>query len=66
RLDQPRFVPRTAGLFAVSALASRGIAWSALGARTLAASVAGTPCPLEASLLDAVDAARFVARAARR
>jgi tRNA 5-methylaminomethyl-2-thiouridine biosynthesis bifunctional protein len=66
RLDQPRFVPRAAGLFIFSALGSRGITWAALGAQTLAAAVSGAPCPLEASLLDAVDAGRFVSRAARR
>ena len=66
RLDQPRFVPRAPGLFVFTALASRGIAWAALGAQTLAALVAGTPCPLESSLLDAVDVARFASRAARR
>jgi tRNA 5-methylaminomethyl-2-thiouridine biosynthesis bifunctional protein len=66
RLDQPRFVPRAPGLFVFTALASRGITWAALGAQTLAALVAGTPCPLESSLLDAVDVARFASRAARR
>ena len=66
RLDQPRFVPRAEGLYLFTGLASRGITWSALGAQTLAALVSGAPCPLEASLLDAVDAARFVSRGARR
>lgn len=66
RLDHPRFVPRVPGLFVFAALGSRGIAWSALGARTLAALVAGGPVPLEAGLLDAVDPARFVSREARR
>jgi tRNA 5-methylaminomethyl-2-thiouridine biosynthesis bifunctional protein len=66
RLDQPRFVPRAPGLFVFTALASRGITWAALGAQALAALVAGTPCPLESSLLDAVDVARFASRAARR
>lgn len=66
RLDQPRFVPRLPGLYLHTALASRGITWSALGAETLAALIAGSPCPIEASLLDAVDAARFVSRSARR
>ena len=66
RLDQPRFVPRAPGLFVFTALASRGIAWSALGAQTLASLITGAPCPLEASLLDAVDAGRFVSRTARR
>jgi tRNA 5-methylaminomethyl-2-thiouridine biosynthesis bifunctional protein len=66
RLDQPRFVPRMPGLFVFTALASRGITWATLGAQTLAALISGAPCPLESSLLDAVDAARFASRAARR
>jgi tRNA 5-methylaminomethyl-2-thiouridine biosynthesis bifunctional protein len=66
RLDQPRFVPRLPGLHTVNGLGSRGIAWAPLAARTVAALLAGAPCPLEASLLDAVDAARFVSRNARR
>jgi tRNA 5-methylaminomethyl-2-thiouridine biosynthesis bifunctional protein len=64
-LDQPRFVPRVAGLYVFTALGSRGITWSALGARTLAALITGAPSPLEASLLDAIDPARFVSRAVR-
>jgi tRNA 5-methylaminomethyl-2-thiouridine biosynthesis bifunctional protein len=66
RLDQPRFVPRAPGLFVYTALGSRGITWSALGARLLAALVSGSPLPLESSLVDAVDPARFVSRQARR
>ena len=66
RLDQPRLVPRAPGLYVFTALASRGISWAALGAQTVASWVSGAPCPLEASLLDAVDVARFVSRAARR
>jgi len=66
RLDQPRFVPRAAGLYVFTALASRGITWAALGAQSLASVISGAPCPLEASLLDAVDAGRFVSRVARR
>jgi tRNA 5-methylaminomethyl-2-thiouridine biosynthesis bifunctional protein len=66
RLDQPRFVPRLPGLVVFTALGSRGIAWSALGARMLAASITGAPAPMESSLIDAVDPARFVSRAARR
>jgi tRNA 5-methylaminomethyl-2-thiouridine biosynthesis bifunctional protein len=65
-LDQPRFVPRMGGLYVFTALGSRGITWSPLGAQTLAALITGAPCPLEASLLDAVDPARFVSRAVRR
>ena len=66
RLDQPRFVARQPGLFVFTGLASRGITWCALGAQWLASSVTGSPAPLEASLIDAVDAARFASRQARR
>lgn len=64
-LDQPRFVPRMPGLYVFTALGSRGITWSALGAQTLAALITGGPVPLESSLLDAIDPARFVSRAVR-
>ena len=64
--DQVRLVPRQRGLYVFTALGSRGITWSALGARVLAATVAGAPVPLEASLLDAIDPARFVVRARRK
>lgn len=63
--DQPRLVPRLPGLYVFTALGSRGITWSALGARTLASLITGAPSPLEASLLDAIDPARFVSRAVR-
>ncbi|HEY4957786.1 MAG TPA: FAD-dependent 5-carboxymethylaminomethyl-2-thiouridine(34) oxidoreductase MnmC, partial [Caldimonas sp.] len=62
RLDQPRLVPRAPGLFVFSALGSRGIASSTLGAQLLAAAIAGAPSPVEADLLDAVDPARFLVR----
>lgn len=63
---QPRAVPRVPGLYGFVALGSRGITWSALGARLLASWVCGCPAPVEASLLDALDPARFLTRAARR
>ncbi|MCW7541595.1 bifunctional tRNA (5-methylaminomethyl-2-thiouridine)(34)-methyltransferase MnmD/FAD-dependent 5-carboxymethylaminomethyl-2-thiouridine(34) oxidoreductase MnmC [Aquabacterium sp. A7-Y] len=66
RLDHARYVPRHAGLYVYTGLASRGITWSLLGAEVLAAWVAGDACPLENDLRDALDAARFVSRAARR
>ena len=59
-------VPRRPGLFVFSALGSRGISWAALGAQVLAAQIAGAPVPLESSLVDALDPARFALRAARR
>lgn len=63
RLDE---LPRKPGLFMLSALGSRGIAWAELGAQVLAAQISGAPLPLEASLVDALDPARFALRAARR
>ena len=66
RLDQPRFVPRQPGLYLFTALGSRGITWSALGGRVLASMISGAPVGLEASLLDAIDPARFVSRWVRR
>ena len=66
RLEQPRFVPRLPGLYVFTALGSRGITWSALGAQVLASWVTGAPAPIGASLLDAVDPARFVSRRVRR
>jgi tRNA 5-methylaminomethyl-2-thiouridine biosynthesis bifunctional protein len=62
RIDLPRFVPREPGLFVLTALGSRGITWAPLCARVLAAAVTGAPMPLEASLLDAIDAARYASR----
>jgi tRNA 5-methylaminomethyl-2-thiouridine biosynthesis bifunctional protein len=41
-------------------------AWAALAAQIAAASITGAPMPIEASLLDSVDAARFVVREAAR
>ncbi|HEY9065753.1 MAG TPA: bifunctional tRNA (5-methylaminomethyl-2-thiouridine)(34)-methyltransferase MnmD/FAD-dependent 5-carboxymethylaminomethyl-2-thiouridine(34) oxidoreductase MnmC [Burkholderiaceae bacterium] len=67
RLDQVRFVPRVPGLFVYTALGSRGITWSALGAQVLAAAIVeDAVAPLAASLCDAIDPARFGVRALRR
>ena len=65
RRDQPRWIAREAGLFVFTGLGSRGITWSALGASLLASWVTGAPAPVPASLIDAVDPARFVTRLAR-
>ncbi|HZT55412.1 MAG TPA: FAD-dependent 5-carboxymethylaminomethyl-2-thiouridine(34) oxidoreductase MnmC [Burkholderiaceae bacterium] len=65
-LDRPRLVPRQRGLYVFTALGSRGITWSALGAEVLASWVTGAPAPIGAGLLDAIDPARFVSREARR
>ena len=59
RSDSPRLVPRTPGLYVLSALASRGLTQAPLAARILAAWITGAPQPVPAPLLDAVDVARF-------
>ncbi len=56
RLDA---MPRRHGLYLFSALGSRGIAWSELGAQVLAACITGAPMPLEGALVDALDPGRF-------
>ncbi len=63
--DQLRFIARQPGLGVCMGLGSRGIGWAALCAQVLAAQLSGAPCPLEASLLDAIDPARFALRALR-
>ena len=65
RLDQPRWVPRQAGLYVFTALGSRGITQAALGGEILAGWLTGAPLPAPATLLDALDPARFIARAVR-
>lgn len=65
RLDQPRWVPREPGLLVLGALGSRGLAQAALAGEVLASWLAGAPIPVPASLIDAIDPARFVSRAAR-
>lgn len=69
RLDQIRMVPRErsehGGLYIVTGLGSRGITWTALVGELLAHWVTGSPCPIEVDLRDAMDPARFQARARR-
>lgn len=66
RQDQLRFIPRQPGLGLCMAMGSRGITWAMLCAQVLAAQMSGAPCPLEASLLDAIDPQRFAVRALRQ
>ena len=65
RQDQPRFIARDPGLHVLAALGSRGLTQAALAGEVVAAMITGTPLPIGAPLLDAVDAARFAARDAR-
>lgn len=63
--ERLRDVPRHPGLHALLGYASRGLIWAPLAAELLAAQLDGEPLPLEASLVDALDPARFVLRARR-
>jgi len=65
RADQARFQARLPGLAVCMGMGSRGITWAALCAQVLAAQVSGAPCPLEASLVDAIDPVRFQVRRQR-
>jgi len=65
RQEQPRFVARRSGLHVLAALGSRGLTQAPLAGEVVAAMIAGTPLPVGSALLDAVDAARFAARASR-
>jgi tRNA 5-methylaminomethyl-2-thiouridine biosynthesis bifunctional protein len=65
RLDQARRVPRLPGLFVLGGLGSRGLTWGPLAGEVLAAWIEGAPMPLEGDLLDAIDPARWIVRAAR-
>ena len=66
RKDQPRFLPRREGLFVCTALGGRGITLAPLLGALIAAQATGSPWPLEQSLVDAIDPARWRVRAQRR
>lgn len=75
RREQVRMLPRErhsldgltqGGLYLISGLGSRGITWAALAGELLAHWVAGSVCPVEAELRDAMDPARFLARQHRQ
>ena len=63
--ERLRDVPRYPGLHGLLGYASRGLIWAPLCAELLAARLENEPLPLEASLVDALDPARFVLRARR-
>lgn len=65
RLDQARLLPREPGLHLACGFGARGITLAPLLGELVAARIAGTPLPLEQSLVDAVDPGRFLVRAAR-
>jgi tRNA 5-methylaminomethyl-2-thiouridine biosynthesis bifunctional protein len=65
RQEQARFIARRPGLHVIAGLGSRGLAQAALAGEVVAAMITGTPLPVGSPLLDAIDAARFAARAMR-
>jgi tRNA 5-methylaminomethyl-2-thiouridine biosynthesis bifunctional protein len=66
RFEQPRHIPRVPGLFVCGAFGARGVLWSSLSGRLVAAAVTGGPAPVDSPLVDAVDPARFASRSVRR
>jgi tRNA 5-methylaminomethyl-2-thiouridine biosynthesis bifunctional protein len=54
------------GVYGVLALGSRGLIWSSLAAELVASQLEGEPLPIEGTLADALDPARFARRALRR
>jgi tRNA 5-methylaminomethyl-2-thiouridine biosynthesis bifunctional protein len=56
---QAQDAPAGDGLFACLALGSRGMTWAALAAEIVASRITGEPMPVEASMLKALDPARF-------
>ena len=66
RATQASAWARRPGLVVCGALASRGITASALAGELAAALALGLPAPVERSLIDALDPARFAVRALRR
>lgn len=66
RAEQPRFWERQPGLLICGGLASRGLTWAALCGELVAAQLTGAPWPIETSLADAMDPARFGAKARRQ
>lgn len=65
-VDQCRRVPREPGLHLACAFGARGITLAPLLADVVAARIAGSPVPLPQDLVDLVDPARWLVRAARR
>jgi tRNA 5-methylaminomethyl-2-thiouridine biosynthesis bifunctional protein len=63
--ERLRDVPRHPGLHGLLGYASRGLIWAPLCAELLAARLENEPLPLESTLVDALDPARFVLRARR-
>jgi tRNA 5-methylaminomethyl-2-thiouridine biosynthesis bifunctional protein len=63
--ERLRDLPRHPGLYSLLGYASRGLIWAPLCAELLVSRLENAPLPLETSLVDALDPARFVLRARR-
>ena len=66
RATQIRNLPRAPGLYALTGLGSRGLTLAPLMAEVVVASILQEPIPIEATILDAMDAGRFVAKKSMR
>jgi len=66
RMDQARLVPKRPGLYVATAFGGRGLTLAPVAGQLLAAQITGTPWPLERSLAEAMDPARWWVRAKRR
>ncbi len=64
--DRLKDVPRLPGLYGLLGYASRGLIWAPLAAELLACQLTGEPLPVETSLVNAIDPARFALKAHRR
>ncbi|RJG11314.1 FAD-dependent 5-carboxymethylaminomethyl-2-thiouridine(34) oxidoreductase MnmC [Massilia cavernae] len=60
RAERLRDLPRHPGLNGLLGYASRGLIWAPLAAELLAAQLEGEPLPLERTLVQALDPARFM------
>jgi tRNA 5-methylaminomethyl-2-thiouridine biosynthesis bifunctional protein len=63
--ERLRDLARHPGLYSLLGYASRGLIWAPLCAELLVSRLENAPLPLEATLVDALDPARFVLRARR-
>lgn len=61
-----RDVPRHPGLYGLMGYGSRGLIWAPFAAELLASMLEGEPLPIERSLVDVIDPARFALKAYRR
>jgi len=61
-----RDVPRLSNLYGLLGYGSRGLIWAAFAAELLAAQLEGEPLPVENTLAEALDAARFALKSYRR